>query len=109
MIKTSCTLLVELRDFLLCHNISCGKVRGEGRTVGCETAAEWLNKVWPKVKAMATVAFLTLMKPLPLYHTFFISSEFIICTSRCVSFYSADLGHELTNTSSSKENIAQRI
>jgi hypothetical protein len=42
------------------------------------------------------------------YHAFFICSDFVIYTSQYVSFYSADLGFELTKTNSSKENTAQR-
>jgi hypothetical protein len=36
--------------FKLRHNISCGKVSGEARAVNCETTAEWLSTVWPKMR-----------------------------------------------------------
>jgi hypothetical protein len=32
------------------HHICCGKVSGEARAVNCETTAEWVNMVWPKVR-----------------------------------------------------------
>jgi hypothetical protein len=39
-----------INRFKLCHSICCGNVSGETRAVNCETTAEWLNKVWPKVR-----------------------------------------------------------
>jgi hypothetical protein len=32
------------------RHISCGKVSGEARAVNCETTAEWLCTVWPKMR-----------------------------------------------------------
>jgi hypothetical protein len=34
--------------FKSCH-ISCRKVSSEVRAVNCETAAEWLSTIWPKL------------------------------------------------------------
>jgi hypothetical protein len=32
------------------RHISCGKVSGEAKAVNCETTAEWLSTVWPKMR-----------------------------------------------------------
>jgi hypothetical protein len=36
--------------YKLHHNISCGKVSGEAGAVNCETTAEWLSTIWPKMR-----------------------------------------------------------